>query len=545
MRTRSRREALDAARDALMGAADAPGVLQALARGAWHARLPWRGRPCPTDMIPAPEALQAWLKDCPPERLMAAWKRWPRGTGQDPAPRLAMAVWAGAGPAAGKFSRSGTRDSLTVDSPAFKAVFPGWSLGPDVEALQAAWLALPEADRGRHPLGPLVGAWQVRPVRIEAARVVAVGGQRQSFTKLTGGAVTAALHERTGGQALSDAEAAAVLVDGHPVATRAGGLKAYRIKRQRLANGLLLAAAGPPLSVRPEDPVLYALGGLSDVDGRDPIRSDVYRVLAMSQALAGPVTAHVNELAAYLAGKPSLAGMGAYRVKRLRDRAWAAAFYASSVWVPVKGGGYRHLLSITNVRRSDAMTLDIEPYRWTSRDPWRLSGAVSGAGLWERLGPIGAQIYAALEDVIAASGKYSRRRRTPRLLVPTRKGGPGQYEIIHAESLMARAGLDVSGGLQSSPKARRQWMRFKDKAAAAGLLVPDGNLSRQSEAARQGLAGVEIVDFRKGRKGHTAKVLARASAARVEAQRLAESRRKGRAFDLLRLSDLAGLKPSR
>ena len=179
-------------------------------------------------------------------------------------------------------------------------------LSKDVKTLEEAYKAyssLPEEERPERP--PLYWAmreWleQPRP----PSQVVAVVVGPDNLTKVMMKMTAVALHEAIPDNTLNT-PAAAVLVDGEAITTRTdGNVRAYRARRQPKANRELFGAAGISKAVTPCDPLLYTLGKLRGVDGRNPLRSDVFRFLSLGAALASSASFHIDQLAAWLSGEP-------------------------------------------------------------------------------------------------------------------------------------------------------------------------------------------------------------------------------------------------
>ena len=133
-----------------------PEIVTALARAVWAKDNP--GKDCPPDRIPTTETLAAWLPEFPEathleagERLAALYGlsdgggcRWKLGRTAKLKPR-------------GEWSLT----LLAWERPARAAQAGGpWASSKRVHKV---WLALPAEDRPKHPLAPLVAAWQGRP----------------------------------------------------------------------------------------------------------------------------------------------------------------------------------------------------------------------------------------------------------------------------------------------------------------------------------------------------------------------------------------------
>ena len=144
-------------RPTLETAADAAAILEALARATW-AKAHDRAE-CPDKRIPAPADLAAWLPECPDDVLQDASEllrdvygtpaRWELVRGADGNPATLSAAVTVAIPAA---LRARLGDSTTALRPLINA--------------HEAWRDVDP--RPRHPLAPIVDAWQrLAPVPVE------------------------------------------------------------------------------------------------------------------------------------------------------------------------------------------------------------------------------------------------------------------------------------------------------------------------------------------------------------------------------------------
>ena len=141
---------------AVLKAQTAADLVESLSRLLWAKDNP--GKDCPPDRIPTTETLAAWLPEFPEathleagERLAALYGlsdgggcRWRLGRTTTLKPRgewsLTLLAWER--PSPGR---------------------PGWGSMGKLEEVHEVWLALPAEDRPKHPLAPLVAAWQERP----------------------------------------------------------------------------------------------------------------------------------------------------------------------------------------------------------------------------------------------------------------------------------------------------------------------------------------------------------------------------------------------
>ena len=160
---------------AVLKAQTAADLVDSLARLLWAKDNP--GKDCPPDRIPTPETLAAWLPEFPEaahleagERLAALYGlsdgggcRWKLG-------RTVMGkTWRYIGEGVSEEVPNPTgipvgTQSLTLN--AWERPGPdglGWGSMGTLEKVHEVWLATPDEHRPKHPLAPLVQAWQRRP----------------------------------------------------------------------------------------------------------------------------------------------------------------------------------------------------------------------------------------------------------------------------------------------------------------------------------------------------------------------------------------------
>lgn len=122
--------------------------------------------------IPTCASMAAWLPDCPEHAWRDMWHRKPESESQDGCRIRTGQTWlcaiglsasanwrwrVGKGPWHGDLREGGPRIDwdATADS-----------LAEAIQTVHSSWLALPEAQRKAHPLGPLVRAWMDRTVKV-------------------------------------------------------------------------------------------------------------------------------------------------------------------------------------------------------------------------------------------------------------------------------------------------------------------------------------------------------------------------------------------
>ena len=161
-------------RSALRGAANADGIVAAVARAVW---LREHGEECPAGFVPSLEILSRWMfADSPGDRDSAlradAEKQSRKALGQ-----LFGGSWTWSRP--GQGVRKGGRRRKGKDAPRTASLLLAAADGPNgrtetLEGVHSAWLAgsrAAEGERRTHPLAPLVRAWQARPqLRVEPDR---------------------------------------------------------------------------------------------------------------------------------------------------------------------------------------------------------------------------------------------------------------------------------------------------------------------------------------------------------------------------------------
>ena len=151
---------------ALLAADTAPAILEAVVRAAWYNAHD--GAECPDSSVVTAEVLIAWLSECPlaaraeaGELLDDLARRptrdnpagWPDATGGW--------QWEIYRPGSGGLVMRDSANDATLNGPALVASDPvvGPSMFATLPAVHARWCALPDP-RPRHPLAPLVAAWQ-------------------------------------------------------------------------------------------------------------------------------------------------------------------------------------------------------------------------------------------------------------------------------------------------------------------------------------------------------------------------------------------------
>ena len=154
---------------ALESASTAPEILAALARACWHNAH--AGKRCPDEAIPTEPALCAWLKHCPEAARREARERLVAMYGAHVSGWSWLTITARyAGEASEDSGPDGTADTLPLALGVMASAEAVGLTFTDCGTVHRAWLALPEADRPKHPLAPFVAAWQEQPREVEPER---------------------------------------------------------------------------------------------------------------------------------------------------------------------------------------------------------------------------------------------------------------------------------------------------------------------------------------------------------------------------------------
>ena len=316
-------------------------------------------------------------------------------------------------------------------------------------------------------------------------------------------------------------DAAIVEVDGEPVSTPLH----YGPRRPRGRKGDTPIPL--PGTIRAEDVRLALLQEQEQhagVDRRAPLAGDTLYLCGLSSAIQGDLTLKADRLGAMMAGRFDSVGVGVRQKRRWRDRAWAAVQWASA-FRRLPDGNYFQVVGIT-AHKPPLGTLTISPFAWADHGKgYRLSGVLTAQLIrGDKNGSL-SRLIAGMEDYLAASAPtpYQGRLR-PRLLIPSRSGGPGTVsELIPYPVLLGRAGFyfDLTDP-RSANEIRVLWHRLVTALHEREYVLP----SLRAEAP----AGdtVEVVKIVKGSRGGYGGLQVRASARYIEAQELVARRRGDR-----------------
>ncbi|MCY3577058.1 MAG: hypothetical protein OXH53_07065 [bacterium] len=378
------------------------------------------------------------------------------------------------------------------------------------EAVECLWQAVEDTAGLDYPLNDFIdyalGCLQRQDESPENANVLTCG--RGNLARIANGAKTTALAEW---QQLPDA--AVVEVDGQPVSTPLH-YAPRRARRKRREAGTLMPLPGTAQAGDVRLALLQDLEQHAGIDRRNPLSGDTLYVLTLGMALTGPVTLHVDQLGAMMAGQFAPAGAQPSQRERWRERAWAAVRWASS-WRKLPSGHWRQLLGITTADLTEGY-VRIYPFRWDQHGKgYRLTGVLTNQAVrQDKSGSLG-RLIAGIEDYIAAAPAPAHDRRS-RLLIPDKKGGPGPTsELIPYPVILARAGFyfDLIDRRSRNTTAEL-WRRISGAVAERGYVLP--RLSAEAEAGDT----VEVVEIVKGNRSGIGGIRVRASARLIEAQSL-------------------------
>ena len=141
---------------AVLKAQTAAALVEVLARALWEKDNP--GKDCPPDRIPTTETLAAWLPEFPEAAHLEAGERL--------AVLYGLSDGGGCRWRLGRTAKLKPRGEWSLTLLAWERPSPGrpgWGSMGKLEEVHEVWLALPAEHRPKHPLAPLVTAWQERP----------------------------------------------------------------------------------------------------------------------------------------------------------------------------------------------------------------------------------------------------------------------------------------------------------------------------------------------------------------------------------------------
>lgn len=503
---------------AVLEAVSADAILTALAKLLWWVK--YDGADCPMERIPDADALAKWVQHCPPETWAAARERSAslldhnglNGSGSRKYTLLEIAILTG-----GK--------SLAMGQPTAAA------MADTVELLHRHW-----GGRGKHPLGPLVRAWQATqgsPLAQASVNAVATGGESErQYMVRRPRTVSGILRAHWVEAAVVDGEPMALTVPDKPRQPR----RVYRPSRQmRLPD----AALPEPL---PPDFRLVTVGELVNCGGSMALPGDVLALMTLAHAVEGRLALADREGAALLARTRK----GGFRrprksdIKRFRDAALELH------WAIFRNDKTGEWFPVADVQRYKDQTVIAAPAwmrgKWKTKDGWTLT-ADGGAASRARLiassdaSPAG-RVITGLEHRLAARWD-GRPGIAPDLRPAHGKSGPGTARFINWREAMALAGFHWDWTARRADQA----MLFRYRRILLRLRKAGYMLAHPRGEAAAGDA-VEVVGIQRGSRARAAGLVVRASARFVESAKLS-IRADGKGFDHVSLSDWLGFRDAR
>ena len=420
---------------------------------------------------------------------------------------------------------------------------PATASGAVIEAVHGAWRVLPDGERGRHPMAPLVAAWQRRPPDLPGAMVTVTGSRSPMARRPVLVSTT-----------LRTPWIAAVNVDGEPMIAQVSDPGAVfdawnkpERRRQYRPKSLQRELRLPGVPPAPHDLRLASLATLDPrhgmIDDATPaLAGDVLTLLAYAHAIDRAMVLTEREGAALLARTRT----GEFRRPRETDverfRLASAYLRSLTVWDP--RGTFRWLdlakVSATRAHTDGGWSVEIGPPAWARpiEGKWTLTAEGSTAARLRPTageGSMAGRIITGIEYRLAA--RFDGRRGIAPDLRPLngRAAGPGRPVKLPWRDVLRLAGDYWDPTDPAADKAAR--MRFD--RAVAWLDRADYWAAHPRAEATAGDA-VEVLDRTRGSRARPPALVVRASARFVEAARLAQMP-GGKGFGALRLTDYAGL----
>ena len=538
----------------LLAAREAPAILRHVARGEWATAPEHPGAECPEAQVTTPDALAAWLPECPEAAAEAA-----ELLAAAIAPDLATVCrLTGYNPDAMSVLDWPPGCEWTADGGALRGrVFwtaPGLtgSAALAVDLVHDAWRTLP-APRPRHPLAPLVAAWQRRPPDVGAATVTTTRNANAGAGMTRRAALVSTLrrvHWRPdeGG---TEALVTGAVVDGEPMAApRPDTADLFKVRkrrpRRRFQPGEQCTLALPVVPPIPHDLRLIAL---ADLAGDPILRGDVLALLGFAWAADRPLVVTEREGAALLArardGRPR-----AVQAQHDVPRWWQTAYALRALvaWEPgprgEPGGGYRWAdlatVEVPAARPVDRVTIGPPTWARPLAGKWTLTAEASAASIARAVSGqhgLAGRIVTGIEYRLAAGWTGRAGTVAPDL----RAAGRGKASAGPVVELDWRTCLRLSGDWwdEADPAADAAARKRFERAVA--VLRRRGYFVASLRAEAPAGDSVEIVDRIKATRGRAGGLMVRASARFVEAARLAQLP-NGRGFETRPLVDWAGLR---
>ncbi|MCY4507816.1 MAG: hypothetical protein OXG35_12785 [Acidobacteria bacterium] len=300
-----------------------------------------------------------------------------------------------------------------------------------------------------------------------------------------------------------------VKVDGTPFASPVPPPTRYGAQPQRRQLQRVLPGFPGPrtLNRRQLGNVVMAALSQSELpgDGRSRLRDDIARLGEFAFALSGPATIPEDVGALLVGGRVTTANIA---------RFWQAMEVLRTLTIKVDAVG--RWLSLANVDTlpGERVVCLAPPIWWKGKGEnhaYRLSGNLWRPMLdqkkFQDIGPGLGRTVSGLEARLywSETPGYGKYARTPKPLVPTRKGGPGRPEFVPWTEVLPLAGEVVPPDADPTGAERRRYNRRVDALVAEGYLVPPG-----ARIAPKGDT-VEIVSVVRGGRGRTTGLEIRAS----------------------------------
>ena len=490
------------------------------------------GTACPPDRIPTEAVLAAWLPDCPDEAKREA-ARLARDLFEDVSLsnliRVATAVHRSAANA------DGIDPEPITDNESLERL-PGLIEGHQTVAVHAAWLAS-EATRPRHPLSPIVRAWQERPDNLEDATVTATVGVSPMVKRP---ALISDL-ARTAWDDVGTVEAS--VVDGEALAARIPDAAA--VFKHRPPTKMLKPKPGEQMRIewpRGLKPRIRPDMRLTALEGMPPILAgDLSMIVTMAYALNRPICLTEIEGAALLARTRT----GEFRRPQESDqarfrRAWAAG-RAALIYDPEDPTPWADAFELLDAQRTESGLYVIGPPLWVRQlaskgERWTLTGEGSAASARRSLAgkqSLAGRIVTGLEYRLGARWD-GKKGIAPDLRPDNGKTGPGPVVFVGWREVLNLVG---NWWDPNDPTADDAALKRFDRAVETlkGYFVSPAPRGHEAAAGDT----VEIVVRVRGSRARRAGLKVRASARFVEAARLAHQK-EGRGFGPVALTDYTG-----
>ena len=517
---------------ARLAARTADEILTAEARIAWAKMPEHDGGECPPARIPAPVDLFRWLPSCPPGA-------WDEVTAAELAHGPGAVAWA-----------SGLIEIVPiVRLPEPMAVH---MVDRSLVECSRQWRSMPEP-RPRHPVAPLVDAWQRRAPDVGAGTVTVTRNDVAGDGMTRRAALVSTLrrvhwHPDEGG---AEPLVTGAVVDGEPMAApRPDTADLFPVRkrrpRRRFQPGEQCTLALPVVPPIPHDLRLIAL---ADLAGDPILQGDVLALLGFAWAADRPLVLTEREGAALLArardGRPR-AVQAQHDVPRFWESAYALR--ALVAWEPgprgEPGGGYRWAdlatVEVPAVRPVDRVTIGPPTWARPLAGKWTLTAEASAASVARAVSGqhgLAGRIVTGIEYRLAAGWTGRAGTVAPDL----RPAGRGKASAGPVVELDWRTCLRLSGDWwdEADPAADAAARKRFDRAVA--MLRKRGYFVASLRAEAPAGDSVEIVGRIKARRGRAGGLMVRAAARFVEAARLAQLP-NGRGFETRLLVDWAGLR---